>query len=104
MPAVLDPRTSHPGVTIPVQVIDPRVRTDGTGGSPESRWSRADGARRPGYRVKEESVTMLRTRNLLTTLVMLAGVGLALAAAPAARAGMIPNKVTVTPGNDGNYR
>jgi hypothetical protein len=39
---------------------------------------------------------MLRTRNLLT-LVLLGGLGLTLLAAPAARAGLIPNKVTTTP-------
>ena len=38
---------------------------------------------------------MLRTRKLLTTVVLLGGCGLTLLAAPAARAGLIPNKVTV---------
>jgi hypothetical protein len=47
---------------------------------------------------------MLRTRNLLTTLV-LGGLGLALCAAPAAHAGLIPNKVSIgtTPDAGGNY-
>ncbi|HEY1375566.1 MAG TPA: PEP-CTERM sorting domain-containing protein [Gemmataceae bacterium] len=43
-------------------------------------------------------------RNLLATLVLLTGVGLTLVAAPAARAGLIPNNVTVTPTGDGNYK
>ena len=44
---------------------------------------------------------MLRT----TTLVLLCGLGLTLLAAPAARAGLIPNKVSVTtvPDAGGNY-
>jgi hypothetical protein len=48
---------------------------------------------------------MLRTRNLLTTAVLLGGLGLTLLAAPAARAGLIPNKVTVStvPDAGGNY-
>jgi hypothetical protein len=43
---------------------------------------------------------MIRTRNLLTTLVLLGGLELPLLATPAARAGLIPNKVTVTPDGD----
>ena len=43
---------------------------------------------------------MNRTRNLLTTLVLLGGLGLPLLTTPAARAGLIPNKVTVTPDGD----
>ena len=39
---------------------------------------------------------MLRTRNLLTTLVLTGGF---LAATATAHAGLIPNKVTVTPDN-----
>ena len=46
---------------------------------------------------------MIRTRNLLTTLVLLGGLGLSLLATPAARAGLIPNQVTVTPTSGGNY-
>jgi hypothetical protein len=38
---------------------------------------------------------MLRTRTLLPTLVLLGGFGLPLLSTPAARAGLIPNKVTV---------
>jgi hypothetical protein len=40
---------------------------------------------------------MLRTRTLLTTLALLGGLGLPLLATPPARAGLIPNKVTVLP-------
>src|SRR3954447_12945993 len=43
-------------------------------------------------------------RNLLTTLVLLGGVGLTLLAAPAARAGLIPNNVAVNPTGDGNFK
>jgi hypothetical protein len=43
---------------------------------------------------------MLRTRNLLTTLVLTGGF---LAATATAHAGLIPNKVTVTP-DEGNFR
>ena len=48
---------------------------------------------------------MLRTRKLITTVVLLGGCGLTLLAAPAARAGLIPNKVTVSTIADanGNY-
>lgn len=48
---------------------------------------------------------MLRTKNLLTTAVLLGGLGLTLLAAPAARAGLIPNKVSVStiPDANGNY-
>jgi PEP-CTERM motif len=46
---------------------------------------------------------MIRTRNLLTTLVLLGGLGLSLLATPAAQAGLIPNQVTVTPTTGGNY-
>ena len=46
---------------------------------------------------------MLRSRNLLTSLVLLAGLGLPLLATPAARAGLIPNKITVTPDGE-NFR
>jgi hypothetical protein len=46
---------------------------------------------------------MAQTRTLLTTLVLLGGLSLPLLATPAARAGLIPNKVTVA--QDGsNYR
>jgi len=51
---------------------------------------------RDEHRFKEESVTMYRTRNLLTTLALLA-------ATASAHAGLIPNKVTVTP-DGGNFR
>ncbi len=47
---------------------------------------------------------MHRTRNLLTTLVLLGGVGLTLLAAPAARAGLIPNNVSIAATGDGNYK
>jgi uncharacterized protein (TIGR03382 family) len=47
---------------------------------------------------------MLRTRNLLTNLVLLGGLGLSLLAAPAAHAGLIPNKVSITPTGDGNFK
>ncbi len=46
---------------------------------------------------------MLRTRTLLATLALIGGVSLPLAVTPAARAGLIPNKVTVTP-DDANFR
>jgi len=48
---------------------------------------------------------MIRTKNLLTTAVLLGGLGLTLLAAPAARAGLIPNKVSVStiPDANGNY-
>ena len=46
---------------------------------------------------------MIRTRNLLTPLVLLGGLGLTLLTAPAAQAGLIPNKVSITPNGDGNY-
>jgi hypothetical protein len=46
---------------------------------------------------------MIRTRNLLTSLVVLGGLGLSLLTAPAAQAGLIPNKVSITPTSDGNY-
>jgi hypothetical protein len=39
---------------------------------------------------------MMRTRNLITTLALLGGLGLTLVATPAARAGLIPNKVSIT--------
>jgi hypothetical protein len=42
---------------------------------------------------------MIRTRNLLTTLVVLGGL-----AVPAAHAGLIPNKVTIAATGDGNYK
>jgi len=47
---------------------------------------------------------MIGTRNLRTTLVLLGGLGLSLLAAPAAQAGLIPNKVSVTATGDGNYK
>jgi hypothetical protein len=47
---------------------------------------------------------MIRTRNLLTTLVLLGGLGLSLLTAPAAQAGLIPNKVSVSATGDGNYK
>jgi hypothetical protein len=47
---------------------------------------------------------MPQTRNLLTTLVLLGGFGLTLLAPPAAQAGLIPNKVTVTANGDGSYK
>ncbi len=46
---------------------------------------------------------MIRTRNLLTTVVLLGGLGLSLLAAPAAHAGLIPNKVSITPTSGGDY-
>jgi hypothetical protein len=46
---------------------------------------------------------MRRTRNLLTTLALLGGLGLIQLATPAARAGLIPNKVTIAP-EGGNFR
>jgi hypothetical protein len=48
---------------------------------------------------------MIRTTNLLTTAVLLGGFGLTLLTAPAAQAGLIPNKVSVTsiPDAGGNY-
>jgi hypothetical protein len=46
---------------------------------------------------------MLRTRNLLTTLAVLGGLGLSLLAIPAAHAGLIPNKVSVTANGSGSY-
>src|ERR1700685_4103025 len=72
---------------------------DGTGGppshsaAPRPRWVPCQGGERQ----------MIRTRNLLTTLVLLGGLGLSLLATPAARAGLIPNQVTVTPTTGGNY-
>jgi hypothetical protein len=47
---------------------------------------------------------MIRTRNLLTTLVLLGGLGLSLLTAPAAQAGLIPNKVSITATGDGNFK
>src|SRR5437763_16591478 len=47
---------------------------------------------------------MIRTRNLFTTLAVLGGLGLTLLAVPAANAGLIPNKVSITPTGDGNYK
>jgi hypothetical protein len=44
---------------------------------------------------------MMRTRNLITTLALLGGLGLTLLATPAARAGLIPNKVTIDPTKGG---
>src|SRR5207253_8776458 len=79
-------------------------RTDGTGGHPQSRVIVSNRSRgHEGTVFKEESQTMLRSRNLLTSLVLLAGLGLPLLATPAARAGLIPNKITVTPDGE-NFR
>jgi hypothetical protein len=47
---------------------------------------------------------MIRTRNLFTTLAVLGGLGLTLLAVPAANAGLIPNKVSITPTGDGNFK
>jgi hypothetical protein len=47
---------------------------------------------------------MIRTRNLLTTLVLLGGLGLSLLTAPAAQAGLIPNKVSITAIGNGDYK
>ena len=46
---------------------------------------------------------MLGTRTLLTTLVLLGGFGLPLLATPTARAGLIPNKISIDP-DGGNFR
>jgi hypothetical protein len=47
---------------------------------------------------------MIRSRKLLTTLAVLGGLALPLLAAPAAHAGLIPNKVSIDATGDGNYK
>jgi hypothetical protein len=47
---------------------------------------------------------MIRTRKLFTTLAVLGGLGLALLTAPAAHAGLIPNKVSIADNGDGNFK
>src|SRR5205823_7308221 len=98
------PTVMHLDAQHPPHDAGPRSRTDGTGGHPESRVAAGFRDRgRHGNRFKEESVTMFQTRSLIPTLGLLGGLGLSLLTAPTARAGLIPNKVTVA--QDGaNYR